>query len=258
MSEESIHIDHLSQRSLLYDGLKRLLDIVAGVLILIVCALPLVVIAVAVRCTSAGSIIYCQERVGRANRTFLVYKFRTMYADADRTGPLITSSDDCRVTPLGRFLRNTKLDELPQLFNVIRGEMSLVGPRPQVPRFVDQFQPEQRAIVLAVRPGITGPTQLKFRSEEQMLEGRIDRERYYIEHLLPVKCRLDVEYVQQRSLGRDLRVLWDTAVVVVSGLTRRLRHGHTRLQDEAVVCVGQQSREVAEEARESEETRAAR
>jgi lipopolysaccharide/colanic/teichoic acid biosynthesis glycosyltransferase len=222
MSEETIHIYNLPQRSLLYDGLKRLLDIVAAVLLLVVFAVPLLVIALAIRCTSAGSVFYRQLRVGRYNRQFFVYKFRTMYVNSDRKGPLITSSDDCRITPLGRLLRNNKLDELPQLFNVIKGDMSLVGPRPQVPRFVDEFRPEHRAIVLAVRPGITGPTQLMFRCEEQMLEGRTDRERYYIEYLLPIKCELDVEYVQQRSLGKDLRVLWDTASIVMSGMFRRI------------------------------------
>src|SRR5579864_7242231 len=222
MSEETIHMYNLPQWSLKYDGVKRILDIVAGILLLAVLAAPILVIAIAIRCTSAGGVFYRQKRVGKNNRDFFVVKFRTMYVDADRRGPLITSSDDSRITPLGRFLRNNKLDELPQLFNVIKGDMSLVGPRPQVPRFVDQFLPEHRTIVLAVRPVITGPTQLRFRCEELMLRGRSDRERYYIENLLPIKCRMDVDYVYQRSLGKDLQVLWQTAVVVFSGIFRRL------------------------------------
>jgi lipopolysaccharide/colanic/teichoic acid biosynthesis glycosyltransferase len=151
---------------------------------------------------------------------------------------------------LGRFLRNNKLDELPQLFNVIRGDMSLVGPRPQVPRFVDEFQPEHRAIVLAVRPGITGPTQLKFRCEEQMLQGRPDRERYYIEKLLPIKCQLDVEYVQNRSLGLDLQVLWETANVVLMGMLRRFTHQPAPTPDEAVVLIAHHNREDVQEPRD--------
>ena len=235
MSEETIHIYTLPERSLLYDGLKRLLDIVASVLLLVVFALPLLIVALAIKCTSAGSVFYRQSRVGRYNRPFFVYKFRTMYVNSDRKGPLITSADDSRITPLGRILRNNTLDELPQLFNVVKGDMSLVGPRPQVPRFVDEFLPEHRAIVLAVRPGITGPTQLMFRCEEQMLEGRADRERYYIEYLLPIKCKMDVEYVQGRSLSKDLRVLWDTACIVMSGMFRRVLGRTATEQEESFV-----------------------
>jgi lipopolysaccharide/colanic/teichoic acid biosynthesis glycosyltransferase len=253
MSEETIHIVNLPQWSLRYDGVKRVLDIIAGILLVIAFAWPLLVIAIAVYCASTGGVFYRQKRVGKNNRDFFVYKFRTMYVDSDRRGPLITSSDDARITPLGRILRNNKLDELPQLFNVIKGDMSLVGPRPQVPRFVDEFLPEHRAVVLAVRPGITGPTQLKFRCEELMLQGRNDRERYYIETLLPIKCQMDVDYVQQRSLGKDLRVLWDTAVIVFSGLFRRItgRQQPAMHQDAAVAALFR-SYEECVESREQE------
>ncbi len=234
MSQELIQIQTPPPQNLVYDGLKRLFDITAGVLLLTLFSLPLLIIAIAVRCTSKGGVFYRQKRVGRHNRIFYVYKFRTMYSDADQQGPLITSSDDPRITPLGRFLRNNKLDELPQLLNVIRGDMSLVGPRPQVPKFVEEFSPEHRAIVLAVRPGITGPTQLKFRAEEKMLAGQRDRERYYIETLLPIKCQMDVDYVQQRSLVNDARVLWETSLIFTGGMMRRMRRKE-EVQLEAVV-----------------------
>lgn len=198
-----------------YELLKRFLDITIGVVLLLLLAIPLLLIALAVYVSSPGGVFYRQKRVGRYNRIFELYKFRTMYDGADQNGPLCTAANDERITPLGRILRRTKLDELPQLINVVKGDMSLVGPRPQVPRFVEKFPPEQRELVLAVRPGITGPTQILFRNEEQLLEGIAERERYYIEELLPIKCQLDVTYVTQRSLRQDMKVLWDTAKVLL-------------------------------------------
>ena len=126
---------------------------------------------------------------------------------AEGAGPSITSVNDCRVTAVGRFLRATKLDELPQLWNVLNGDMSLVGPRPQVVSFVERFEESLRDVILSVRPGITGPTQLRFLNEDRMLEAAVDREKFYVERLLPVKCRLDAEYVRSRSLRGDAAIL---------------------------------------------------
>lgn len=224
MTEERVAIEPpRPSGSVSYEFVKRCADILVSSVLLIVFAIPLAVISLAVWLTSAGPVLYRQTRVGRGDRPFKVFKFRTMYADADRCGPLITSSDDDRVTPVGRFLRSSKLDELPQFINVLLGDMSVVGPRPQVPRFVRHFAPADRAVVLSVRPGITGPTQLKFRCEEQMLEGHEDKEQFYIENLLPVKCRMDVQYVFSRSVRQDIQVFCETAAAVVGGVVRRAR-----------------------------------
>jgi len=191
--------------------IRRLLDAGIALTLMVLLSPALLFAALLVLFTSRGSLFYCQKRVGRGGELFDICKFRTMQVGADRTGPSVTSADDCRVTPVGRFLRRTKLDELPQLWNVIRGDMSLVGPRPQVPRFVDCFDPSLRCLVLHVRPGITGPTALHFRHEEALLADKADREGYYIEQILPVKLEMDAEYVRNRSLLSDLRILSQTA-----------------------------------------------
>ena len=145
---------------------------------------------------------------------FTLYKFRSMRLGAAQAGPGITAADDPRTNSIGRFLRRTRLDELPQLFNVIRGEMSLVGPRPEDPRFVALYDEEQRAILL-VRPGITGPTQLRFRHEERMLTGP-DPEASYVRDVLPQKLAIDLEYVRHHTLPGDLRILLRTVTVLVA------------------------------------------
>lgn len=193
------------------DAVRRFLDSVLALALLLLLLPVLLTIALLVLGTSRGPLFYRQIRVGRGGRLFQICKFRTMQPQSDRLGPAVTSSDDTRVTPIGRVLRHTKLDELPQLWNVIRGEMSLVGPRPQVPRLVDHFDPALRHIVLHVRPGMTGPAALRFRREESLLAGQEDREGFYITQILPVKLEMDVRYVQTRSLGHDLRILTQTA-----------------------------------------------
>lgn len=204
---------------------RRTLDVAIALALLLV-SFPLFLILCFVVCaTSPGAPFFRQTRVGRGGRTFRIWKFRTMYAGTQTQGPAVTAADDCRITPLGRWLRDNKLDELPQLFNVLKGDMSLVGPRPQVPRFVERFDPVRRTLVLAVRPGITGPTTLHFRSEERMLGGRLDREDYYIQTILPVKLDMDVQYVRTRSLAGDLGVLGQTLHLFSSALLARLlRH----------------------------------
>jgi len=205
-----------------YEGNKRLTDVaVAGVLLVILAPL-LALVCVAVRVTSVGAIFFTQDRVGLRGRNFRIIKFRTMVDNADQMGPSVTSSDDPRITRLGRLLRATKIDELPQLINVVRGDMSLVGPRPQVPRYVSQFPEYSRAVILSVRPGITGPTALVFRHEEEMLENRADREEFYLSVLLPMKCDMDVRYVHSRSAVIDSKVLIETGAMVSRGMLRRM------------------------------------
>ena len=204
-------------------GLRRGVDLCLAVGLLGLAAPLLVGIALAVKATSPGPLFFRQERVGRGGRLFLIWKFRTMRADADAHGPAVTASDDGRITPLGRRLRGWKMDELPQLWNVLRGDMSLVGPRPQVPRFVERYGPALRGIVLGVRPGMTGPTALCFRHEERLLADKADREDFYIAEVLPVKLEMDARYVQTRSLRGDFRILTQTARVFAAASLRRLR-----------------------------------
>lgn len=177
-------------------------------------ALPLwVVIAALVRLTSPGPILYAARRVGKDGVPFRMYKFRTMRVGSDRGNPGVTATDDPRITRVGRVLRATKLDEIPQLLNVLQGEMSLVGPRPEAPEYVSEYDVRQRHI-LSVRPGITGPTQLVFRDEERLLRYE-DADRVYRSALLPKKLEMDLRYLENRTLVSDLQILMATARRVV-------------------------------------------
>jgi lipopolysaccharide/colanic/teichoic acid biosynthesis glycosyltransferase len=187
--------------------MKRALDVAVALAGLAVLAPLLVVVAAAVALESRGPALFNAVRVGRDGRRFRMRKFRTMTVDAD--GPRITTADDARVTRLGRVLRATHLDEVPQLWNVLVGEMSLVGPRPEDPAFVDADDPAWRR-VLSVRPGITGPAQLRFSRREQDALGAADPERDYRERVLPEKLRADVEYVERRTFVGDVLLLLRT------------------------------------------------
>jgi lipopolysaccharide/colanic/teichoic acid biosynthesis glycosyltransferase len=184
---------------------KRTFDIVVSLLALIVLAPVIVIIALAVRLGSPGPIFYRATRVGRGGRPFTLYKFRSMVADADKRGPGITAAGDSRITPVGRVLRRTKLDELPQLINVLRGDMSMVGPRPEDPRYVALYTPEQREI-LSVRPGITSLASLRYRHEEAVLAG-IDWETRYIQQVMREKLAIDLEYVRRANLWQDISII---------------------------------------------------
>jgi lipopolysaccharide/colanic/teichoic acid biosynthesis glycosyltransferase len=186
----------------------RLVDIAAGVMGLIILSPVLLGLALWVKLSSSGSIFYRAKRVGRGGQPFYLYKFRTMVMDADRRGPGITRAGDDRITSAGQFLRRTKLDELPQLLNVLKGEMSLVGPRPEDPRYVALYTPEQLA-VLQVRPGITSVASLHYRQEADLLGGR-DWETVYTQEILPHKLAFELNYLQQRTLWRDLQLIWQT------------------------------------------------
>lgn len=197
----------------MYEVSKRGLDITVSAVAIFV-TLPLWgLIAAAIRLTSRGPVFYRAERVGRGGAPFQMFKFRSMRLTGDAPGPSITGAGDARITPAGRFLRVTKLDELPQLVNVLRGEMSLVGPRPEIAEYVRLYSSEQRQ-VLEVRPGITGLTQIRFRHEERLLTGN-DLERAYRD-LLPRKLELDLRYVRTRSLALDLTLLLATTRSLVS------------------------------------------
>ena len=184
---------------------KRIFDITVSLTLIVLLSPLLIAIAAIIRMTSAGPVLYRAKRVGQNQRLFTLYKFRSMVADAESSGPGITVSDDARITPVGRLLRRYKLDELPQLFNVLRGDMSLVGPRPEDPRYVALYTPEQLQI-LTVRPGITSPASLQFRHEQHMLMGA-DWERAYIQQIMPAKLQIDLDYMKTANLGRDVGIL---------------------------------------------------
>lgn len=190
--------------------MMRLIDVLAAALGLLILSPLLLALALWVKLSSPGPIFYRARRVGRGGQLFHLYKFRTMVADADRQGPGITTAGDSRITPVGRFLRRTKLDELPQLLNVLKGEMSLVGPRPEDPRYVALYNAEQQR-VLQVRPGITSPASLQYRNESELLRGR-DWETVYTQEILPHKLALELDYLQKRSVWRDLGLIGQTVL----------------------------------------------
>jgi lipopolysaccharide/colanic/teichoic acid biosynthesis glycosyltransferase len=192
--------------------LKRFFDVlIAGVSIGLLAPVFLAV-AAAVRFSSPGPIIFAQERVGRGFRPFRILKFRTMFVDAPaRGGPLTVGAHDPRITAVGRFLRRTKLDELPQLWNVVRGDMSLVGPRPEVPKYVEMFRTEY-AEILRVRPGITDPASLKYRRESDELAHADDPEAEYVRRILPDKIAISKRYIKTSSLIGDAGILVRTVL----------------------------------------------
>jgi lipopolysaccharide/colanic/teichoic acid biosynthesis glycosyltransferase len=198
--------------------LKRLIDMAVSAAFLILLAPLLAAIAVAVWMDSGAPVLFTQVRVGRHFRRFSIYKFRSMRRSA--VGPAITAAGDARVTRIGRILRVTKLDELPQLWNVLIGDMSLVGPRPEIPRYVEAFADRYRAI-LNVRPGITDIASIRFRDEEQLLATHTDPLAAYERIVLPAKLDLAEEYLRRRSLFLDLSIVWHTLKMCSAPLVLR-------------------------------------
>ncbi len=194
---------------------RRVVDLVISCIGLILLAPFMAVIGVLIKGDSKGPVLFRQERVGLHGRSFTLLKFRTMSTALDTTGPQVTAGGDLRVTTVGRRLRSTKLDELPQLVNVLKSDMSLVGPRPEVPRYVAQWTPHQRDVILSVRPGITDPVTVTLRREEEILSQAPDPERHYIDVLLPDKARRYVDYVERRTLASDAVVLLQTVWAIV-------------------------------------------
>ncbi|MEA2235581.1 MAG: hypothetical protein QOC81_305 [Thermoanaerobaculia bacterium] len=190
--------------------MRRLLDAGVSAAGLLVLSPLFALVAVAVKLSSRGPVLHRGERVGLGGRRFALYKFRSMRVGEE--GPAVTRSGDPRITGIGKFLRRTKLDELPQLLNVLAGDMSLVGPRPEAPRYVELYDAQQRRI-LSVRPGITSPASLRYRSEEEQLTGA-DWERAYIETIMPEKLRIDLDYLDRRTLRSDLRIILRTLAAV--------------------------------------------
>lgn len=202
---------------------KRVFDAATASIALVMLAPLFAAIALLVKLTSSGPVFYRQARVGRNGGIFELVKFRSMLVNSDRNGLLITSAGDRRITPVGRILRRSKIDELPQFWNVVRGEMSLVGPRPEVPLYVDSYSAAQRE-VLSIRPGITDPASIAYRDEEKILAANSDPDLYYREIVLPHKIELNREYLKRLSFLYDLRLLFHTVAVLAfpKSLTRRL------------------------------------
>lgn len=195
--------------------LKRVFDIFCSGVGLILLSPFMVIIAVAILIDSRGPIFFRQERIGLGLAPFRIHKFRTMHSVQRFEGPQITIGKDPRITRVGHFLRASKLDELPQLIDVFVGDMSIVGPRPEVPRYVDYYPDEMKRVIFKVRPGITDEASINFINESELLAGQEDPEVFYIEKILPIKNRYNRHYVENRSMMMDLGIVFRTFLKIL-------------------------------------------
>ncbi|MCI1965825.1 MAG: sugar transferase [Oscillospiraceae bacterium] len=195
-------------------ALKRAGDIAASLIILLICSPVLLLLALAVKLDSPGPVFYRQVRVGRYNKDFKIFKFRTMVQNADKIGPAVTTGGDTRVTRVGKLIRRCRLDEFSQLLNVLNGTMSLVGPRPEIRRYVDAYGPDGMATLL-VRPGITAPSSIAFKDEDRLLVASGDPDKIYIEQILPPKTELNLKYLRDLSIGEDIKIMFQTVAAVI-------------------------------------------
>ena len=194
--------------------LKRCFDITASAFGLLVLAVPFLIIAIIIKVTSKGPVFFRQVRVGKNGKEFRIFKFRTMVADAEKKGMQITVGADSRITGIGKFLRKTKVDELPQLINVFIGQMSFVGPRPEVPRYVAMYSDYQRNI-LRIKPGITELASIVYRDENEVLAQSEDPEKTYIEDIMPKKIGLNIEYMKNLGFWYDLKLIFMTFAAIL-------------------------------------------
>ena len=186
------------------------MDVSVSSLALLVFSPVIAIVGIRIKSEDGGPVFYMASRVGKEGKPFRMYKFRTMVLNADRIGGPSTAADDPRLTRVGHSIRRYKLDEIPQLINVLKGEMSLVGPRPEVQHYVDMYSPEERQI-LSVRPGITDWASIRYRNEGDILRGAADPEAAYMEKIRPGKIRLGLDYVRHQSLWTDIKILAQTA-----------------------------------------------
>lgn len=200
---------------------KRMFDMLVAALALLLAAPLMLLISLAIKLDSTGPVFFRQERVGRGGRLFRIHKFRTMTHDPQGGGPLLTVGDDARITRAGAWLRRSKLDELPQLIDVLAGDMSIVGPRPEVPRYVARYPAALRDKVLSLRPGITDPASLAFADEGEQLARAADPEREYLEVILPRKLSAAAEYAEHATLATDLCVIARTLALITARAARR-------------------------------------
>jgi lipopolysaccharide/colanic/teichoic acid biosynthesis glycosyltransferase len=189
--------------------MKRLFDITASFFGILILSPLFIFISLWVGLSSKGGVFYKQIRVGRNNKDFKLYKFRSMRVNSDKQGLLTVGSKDSRITKAGYFIRKYKIDELPQLFNVLKGDMSFVGPRPEVRRYVDLYSKEQMK-VLSVRPGITDPASIKYRNENDILSSASNPEEYYIQHIMPDKLKINIDYINTQTFIKDIKIIFQT------------------------------------------------
>jgi lipopolysaccharide/colanic/teichoic acid biosynthesis glycosyltransferase len=195
---------------------KRWFDVIFSAIGLVVLSPVLVLIAILIKATSPGPVFYRSERRGRFDKPFRIWKLRTMVAEGEKIGPLATPEGDPRITKVGRVLRKFKLDELPQLINVLVGEMSLVGPRPEAELYFQYYTPEERKTILSVRPGMTDYGSLYFHDEGKLLEGSDDPVKTYIEKIKDKKVQIQMEYIRDRSLWVDIKVILATITTIIT------------------------------------------
>ncbi len=188
---------------------KRIFDIVLSGIGLVLFSPIILVIAIIIKRTSPGPVFYRGKRTGLHGKMFRIFKFRSMVVNAEKTGVSSTSREDARVTPIGRFVRKTKLDEIPQLINVFIGDMSLVGPRPEVKKFTDMYTDEEK-ILLTIRPGITDYASIWNSDEAELLAGSTDPDKDYLEKIRPEKIRLQLKYQKEMSIGTDIKIIFLT------------------------------------------------
>ena len=198
----------------MYFFLKRIFDIISSTIVLIVLSPLLIFISVWIALDSPGGIFYKQIRIGKDEKPFKLLKFRSMRPDSDKSGQL-TIGNDNRVTKVGRFIRRYKLDELPQLINIIRGEMSVVGPRPEVPKYVNMYSAEQKEVLLAL-PGLTDYASLEYLDEQKVLGAAADPESVYIEEVMPAKLKLNLKYINERNFWLDIKLIFRTIGKILS------------------------------------------
>jgi lipopolysaccharide/colanic/teichoic acid biosynthesis glycosyltransferase len=195
---------------------KRLFDLIFSLLGLFLLFPFFILIAILIRLDSTGPVFYLQERVGQGGNLFRLFKFRTMRTGADKSTAITVGNRDPRITRVGYYLRKLKLDELPQLINVCLGTMSLVGPRPELKKFVDLYSAEQRKVI-EVKPGITDYASIEFRNENELLEGKPDPIEFYIREIMPVKLNLNLKYIETRSFWIDLKIIAQTIWLIMPG-----------------------------------------
>ncbi|MCL4442076.1 MAG: sugar transferase [Firmicutes bacterium] len=199
-----------------YVKIKRIFDLTLSVLGLLILLPVLILTAILIKCSSPGPVLFKQERIGLNGQPFQIIKLRTMVVDAEKSGRQITVYDDPRITKVGKYLRKFKIDELPQLYNIFKGEMSLVGPRPEVSKYVEMYS-EQQLAVLSVKPGITDYASIEFRNEDELLALSDNPEQVYIEIIMPYKLKLGLKYIKDMSLITDLKILLFTLLPGMRG-----------------------------------------
>ena len=205
--------------------MKRIIDILLSFIVLVLGMPFYLIIGMLIALDTKGRVLYKQSRVGRNNVDFELYKFRTMCVDADQGSLITVGTHDARITRVGAFLRRFKIDEVPQFFNILKGEMSIVGPRPEVRKYVDMYTPEQMR-VLSVRPGLTDYASIRYVNENEILAASSDPERTYIEDIMPDKLNLNLKYIDEQSFWTDVKIILQTINAIINRKTVSLRRNH--------------------------------